>query len=395
MSRQHNFRKRKNPPEDLSTFIASKKRKIKDDASEDIDYSLDHGVVIYDEDSAKEVSSEDSKEVSSEDYAKEASSEDSKEVSSKDESFDPRQNPEMFEDIVDSLTKKIAKKRIKKINDDALEKLAENEAAKAKHLRGVVEKIQAKLEEEEPDIVKILSVPMTETEQKKIIQYYEIYQNMVENTWDHYELRLRLIHMLENYSKMNLEERERIDLEVKRIVKTHPPTSVFDIRKRIIELDADDVIKSRLLEMMRELDETPSSSDQYRSLKEKLEWGVSLPYRKVSVSEVLSTPEEINKYCEELRRKLDCALYGMDEVKEEMIAIRVNQLTKPGARSSLALEGPPGVGKTAICEAFAKAVNKPFERIALGGMRNSDLLKGLPITMLDLNRVLFWLSYET
>ena len=408
MSR-YDFRKRRHPPEDLSKFITAKKRRLdSEEGSEDRDYSpsasdpnvpkprkkdqLPDDVVIYDEDdrevskSREEKESQDSdcisdeegedKEESEEGEDKE-SSEEKESESVRDSDDGPFNPPNAFEDIVDQVTKQVVKKRSVNIDDEDIERYAERESKIASSkLKKVAKKIRDELEAEEPDIVKILTTPMTHRERKRMIQLYEIYKNTMEHTFDHYELRLRLINMLENYSRTDPEEGEKAESESKRIMDTNPKTNVYDIKMRITALNADEAIKAKLLDMFRELDETPSDSSQYRNLKDKLEWAVSLPYNTLSVNDTPQSPEEMNRYCVRLKKALDKEIYGMNAVKEEMIAIRVAQLTNPGIISTIALEGPPGTGKTAIAAAFAKAVGKPFERIALGGMKSADILKG-------------------
>lgn len=413
MSR-YDLRKRKQPSGEVVAFISAKRRKIDegDDISsgKDPDYVREEkmeidDVVIYDEEdkesetkdppvkSLKFSFSKSSEEKDSEESSEEGSSDDSSEGESLDDSseeegseslenseesssFEPKKSEFDYEEIVDKVAKNLIKRRSKDLDHSDFEKLAKTELDRANKLRKIAEAIQADLEAEEPDIVKILSTPMTRTDCKKMVQLYEIYKNTLEYTPEHLELRTKIIDMLKGLSRVNVSENERVEREVERIMDTVPKTDIIELRRRIIDLNTDDIIKARLLEMYRELEETSIESTQYRNLKDKIEWGVSLPYKTVSEVKVPLTPDEMNKYCIDLRKKLDQEIYGMDEVKEEMIALRVNQLTNPGARSTLGLEGPPGVGKTAICELFAKAVGKPFQRIACGGMENVYLLKG-------------------
>lgn len=372
--------------EERPSSSKSKNIEEKEESSEKSEESEEKEKSIEEEESEEKENEEESEEESNKEDGSEEESDKEEEKSGEEEEksedeedlpFAPKQLDDVYDDIADQIAKKVTKKRSKKIDDEDLEKLSHTEKKRASKLKKIAKQVQKKLEEEEPDIVKILSTPMTEKDRKRMIQYYEIYKNTIENTFEHYDLRSRLINMLKNFSKApNIAESEHIEQEIERIVATVPRTDVQGIKRRIIGLVTNDTIKARLLEMHRELEETPSDSAQYRNLKEKLEWGVSLPYGKMSSDEVPKSSAEFNQYCIDLRKKLDLEIYGMDEVKEEMIAMRINQLTKPGAKSTLALEGPPGVGKTAICEALAKAVGKPFERVALGGMRNPDILKG-------------------
>src|SRR3546814_7041454 len=88
------------------------------------------------------------------------------------------------------------------------------------------------------------------------------------------------------------------------------------------------------------------------------------------------------------RATLDADHTGLDEVKErivELLAVRklrqergIDEVgtarRKPGA--ILALVGPPGVGKTSLGESVARALNRSFVRVALGGVRDEAEIRG-------------------
>ena len=76
--------------------------------------------------------------------------------------------------------------------------------------------------------------------------------------------------------------------------------------------------------------------------------------------------------------KIDAKLYGMKKVKQELIQILVNRITKPTAQGiNLALCGNPGTGKTAVCRALAEALEVPFEVLSMGGMEDTSMIKGM------------------
>ncbi len=99
-----------------------------------------------------------------------------------------------------------------------------------------------------------------------------------------------------------------------------------------------------------------------------IDWLVAVPWKKRS---------KIQKDLAEAERILEADHYGLDKVKERIIEYlavqqRVNKLKGP----ILCLVGPPGVGKTSLGQSIARATNRKFIRMSLGGVRDEAEIRG-------------------
>ena len=82
-------------------------------------------------------------------------------------------------------------------------------------------------------------------------------------------------------------------------------------------------------------------------------------------------------FLKNVTNSLNTELYGMKYVKEQLLLFLNSKLTNPNMKGcSLALVGPPGVGKTTIARHLAEVMKWPFEQISFGGAGSSDFLKG-------------------
>ncbi|MDK1080147.1 MAG: endopeptidase La [Anaerolineae bacterium] len=128
----------------------------------------------------------------------------------------------------------------------------------------------------------------------------------------------------------------------------------------------------------------PTAAAEYGVIRTYLDWLVSLPWSKTT---------DDNLDIEHARKILDKDHYGLKEVKQrilEFLAIRKLRMERKDERKNypkdtirqeregviLCFVGPPGVGKTSLGRSIARAMNRKFTRISLGGMRDEAEIRG-------------------
>jgi len=89
----------------------------------------------------------------------------------------------------------------------------------------------------------------------------------------------------------------------------------------------------------------------------------------------------LTAFLKRLRTELDTTLYGMNDVKDQIMLFVHHKLVHPDMKGcSLGLIGDPGVGKTSIARCLARVMDFPFEQISFGGIRTTEHLKGFDYT---------------
>jgi ATP-dependent Lon protease len=121
-------------------------------------------------------------------------------------------------------------------------------------------------------------------------------------------------------------------------------------------------------EELEKLEMLDPSSPEYGVIRNYLDWIVSLPWG-------LFARDRFN--LKAAARALNKHHAGLDDIKERMLEfIAVGARKKEVGGSIILFVGPPGVGKTSLGKAIAEAVNRPFFRFSVGGMRDEAEIKG-------------------
>lgn len=126
--------------------------------------------------------------------------------------------------------------------------------------------------------------------------------------------------------------------------------------------------KEKLSNELLRLKNMSSSSSEANVIRTYLDWVLDIPWGKYSKESI-----DVVK----AREVLDDEHYGLDDVKDRVIEyLAVKKFSKSQKGHILCLVGPPGVGKTSIARSIAKAINRKYSRISLGGMRDEAEIRG-------------------
>lgn len=134
------------------------------------------------------------------------------------------------------------------------------------------------------------------------------------------------------------------------------------------KLKASREVKEKIEKEITRFKNVGNNSSESAVIRGYIETLLELPWDKASKDSAdLKRAEEI----------LDEDHYGMEKVKERVLEfLAVRTLTKKGASPIICLAGPPGTGKTSIARSIARALNKKYVRISLGGVRDEAEIRG-------------------
>ena len=139
--------------------------------------------------------------------------------------------------------------------------------------------------------------------------------------------------------------------------------------KKIKEKKFEPAIQEKLEEEISRMRLMQPTSPEYAVSRNYLDWFLTLPYG-------VFTETSLNM--KKVKSELDSKHFGLDKVKERIMEyVAVLKLTGTERRAPiLCLVGPPGVGKTTLVESIAKAMQRSFVRITLGGVRDEAEIRG-------------------
>ena len=173
-------------------------------------------------------------------------------------------------------------------------------------------------------------------------------------------------------------EKKQILLEEEKllnIINTDQP-----LRYKIIKTNLSIESKSMILSKLEQFDNMTPHDNEYNKMRKYIDGIMRIPFNNYIHMPISnkSSKKEINKFIINAYDKLDSSIYGQDKAKNKFIQIIAQWISNPKSIGNvIGLYGPPGVGKTSLLrEGVAKALNRPFNFMPLGGATDASYLEG-------------------
>ena len=180
--------------------------------------------------------------------------------------------------------------------------------------------------------------------------------------------------LLKYYSKLPVRERTNVMNNIKDIKNYQ--TSVKPMLFQIMELPLPMNQKNHVLKVYNTLTNSRHNDNKLRNWFDSL---MTIPfgkYKGINLDSIETT--KVKSFIDNLQSTMDSAVYGHDEAKRHIIQLMGQQIRNPKSKGNiLGIYGVPGNGKTTIIkEGIAKAMDKPFIFISLGGATDASFLEG-------------------
>ncbi|MCJ7547736.1 MAG: endopeptidase La [Deltaproteobacteria bacterium] len=156
--------------------------------------------------------------------------------------------------------------------------------------------------------------------------------------------------------KKELGEEDEVQVEVK------------EFREKMEAANLPEHVMKEAERELGRLEKIPTASPEYGVIRNYLEWLLELPWSR-------ETPD--NMSLDRARQVLDEDHYNLQKVKERILEyLAVRKLKEDMKGPILCFVGPPGVGKTSLGQSIARAMERKFVRMSLGGMRDEAEIRG-------------------
>ncbi len=250
-----------------------------------------------------------------------------------------------------------------------------------------LEKVVKTIKDKTPNFMDILSENVDHEHRVKLLELYEALKEIElagmaghPTKLEYLSLRDHINDLINKFKKKKEAKDKLTDTMKETIEKTKKEMEDLTpkdetIEHRILSLETSHENRLAVYNRYRQLEKLGHDDSERSKLLTWLNWATKLPHDKIKNLEHLY--KKIPETLKQVAKKLDEELYGMYEVKEQILTFINTRLVNPHVRGcSLGLIGPPGVGKTTIARLLASVMDTPFSQMSFGGVRDADFLKG-------------------
>src|ERR687895_796256 len=140
------------------------------------------------------------------------------------------------------------------------------------------------------------------------------------------------------------------------------------VKKQMEQAKMPEEVEEKAIQELKRLEAMPPMSAEATVSRNYLAWLIAVPWhKKTKESRDLKRAEQI----------LNEDHYGLEKIKDRILEfLAVRALVKKPKATILTFSGPPGVGKTSLAKSIARAMNRKFVRLSLGGVRDEAKIRG-------------------
>jgi len=187
---------------------------------------------------------------------------------------------------------------------------------------------------------------------------------------------LRLTHEIGQQTRATFDERQREAILREQMATIQhqlgegdgKAQEVAELNAAIAKAQMPTEAESQARREVRRYERMPESAAEAGMVRSYLDWLIELPW---------APPPETTIDIPQARRILDEDHYGLEKIKSRIIEyLAVRKLAPQGKAPILCFVGPPGVGKTSLGQSIARAMDRPFVRVSLGGVHDEAEIRG-------------------